>query len=281
MATDVPAPFIANVEPVYYFAIGSMMNPTSLKLRGLEPITSCPAECLDFKLIFVSRMGPVAMAEAAPEAGASFHGVLHLMNANDMASLDALEMTYDRTPATCRRYDGTTVLASVYTKLIDAKGPVLGTKPQQRYIELMITGCKHFGVHDSHVALLEAIAYTPRKQPAEFAAYAIPEDTLTWTDAELVAGNGVDGAPIYMALNGKVLEWLGPPEHPFAKFQKQRAGTHIEVGFARQLYDVKYGAPERLEDFTREHAACLEDMSVGTFAAHYKVVALIPQAYRD
>ena len=36
----------------WYFAIGSMINPTSLMLRDLHPLESHPAMIHDFELIF-------------------------------------------------------------------------------------------------------------------------------------------------------------------------------------------------------------------------------------
>ena len=37
-------------DVVWYFAIGSMMNPISMSARKLAPIESKAAECLDYKL---------------------------------------------------------------------------------------------------------------------------------------------------------------------------------------------------------------------------------------
>lgn len=50
------------------------MNPVSLSNREIFPIESWPAEILDFKIYFFGLMG---MAEAVPEEGQTFHGVLH------------------------------------------------------------------------------------------------------------------------------------------------------------------------------------------------------------
>ena len=53
------------------------MNPVSLENRELFPIESKPAEILDYKLVFFGKLG---MAEAFPEEGQSFHGVVHTLN---------------------------------------------------------------------------------------------------------------------------------------------------------------------------------------------------------
>ena len=53
-----------------------MTNPVSLETRNLNPYISVPGEALDYKLYFYGSMG---MAEAVPEEGKSFHGVLHML----------------------------------------------------------------------------------------------------------------------------------------------------------------------------------------------------------
>jgi hypothetical protein len=53
-----------------------MTNNISLESRNLFPLVSIPGEALDYKLYFYGSQG---MAEALPEQGSSFHGVLHKM----------------------------------------------------------------------------------------------------------------------------------------------------------------------------------------------------------
>lgn len=113
-----PAPIDTQPPPghVWYFAIGSMINPTSLRLRDLHPSTSLPATILDFRLQFVWRQGlPNAFADAQREPGCSFDGVLHLMTEGEMRALDGIEVSYDRTPAVCTTYTGQRVECVVYS----------------------------------------------------------------------------------------------------------------------------------------------------------------------
>jgi hypothetical protein len=37
-------------------------------------------------------------------------------------------------------------------------------------------------------------------------------------------------------------------------------GKHCEVVISKTLYDPKYGTPEKIEDFSPEHRAVIEDM---------------------
>ena len=78
---------------VWYFAIGSMTNPVSLETRNLEPFVSIPGEALDYKLYFYGNQG---MAEAIPEVGKSFHGVLHKMSPENMVILDKMEADFQK-----------------------------------------------------------------------------------------------------------------------------------------------------------------------------------------
>merc|ERR1719350_1967554 len=97
-----------------------MINPISMAARGLHPLSSAPAEILDFRLHFHGSGG---MAEAIPEAGASFHGVLHRMTEGDQKFLDGIERDLTPTACKCKLYDGTVVDALVYTRPGATPGP--------------------------------------------------------------------------------------------------------------------------------------------------------------
>jgi len=53
-------------QNIWYFAIGSMINPTSLSSRNLRPIESKPAELLDYTIGF---HGPGGMAGVTENTG--------------------------------------------------------------------------------------------------------------------------------------------------------------------------------------------------------------------
>jgi hypothetical protein len=118
-----------------------MMNPISMSARKLIPIESKAAECLDYKLQF---FGPSGVATAIPEKGASFHGILHKMPADQMPILDAIEMSYKRTPATAKFYDKTTQQCTVYVMDDEKMKEIFGgvkqedKPPAERYVEIMI-----------------------------------------------------------------------------------------------------------------------------------------------
>ena len=82
---------------VEYFAIGSMMNPISLKMRGLNPRKSRPGILRDYELIFVMAHGMAAARKADSvqnDSKKSIHGVLHQVSRAEMDILSKSESTY-------------------------------------------------------------------------------------------------------------------------------------------------------------------------------------------
>lgn len=65
------------------------------------------------------------------------------------------------------------------------------------------------------------------------------------TYEELAKGDGINGNPILLALNGKVLEY--DENYPYIRNIKKGAGGHLEVVVSRLLYEPRYGAPEKIE----------------------------------
>eukprot|EP01041_Mallomonas_annulata_P014902 gene14902-31642_t len=266
---------------VWYFAIGSMMNPNSLEARKLKPIESVPGEILNYKLYFFGTHG---MAEAIEEVGSSFHGVLHKMSLSDMEALDKLEVRYIRRPANIKLYDGRLIIATVYCREDTQRGPGFDKPPTERYIGIMITGCQHYGVHQSHIDYLKATAVIPRRKPEEFCSIPVPESLPTWTLEEVAKGTGEDGNPLYFTLNGKVLEFIGEKTNfIYTVFVHRIGGGSYEIPNSHALYDPLYGTHEVLDGFTREHCAYIEDFHVQNHHQPdvFRVVALFPQRYAD
>ncbi len=268
-----------------YFAIGSMMNKVSLKGRELEPIESHPAIIQDFSLHFFGKSG---MAEAVACEGGSFHGVLHKMTASDMEKLDKIEFTYDRSTATVKLYDGTVITdATVYVHKTSMDFGDVHSPPSERYLDLLMDGCKQHGVEQSYIDWLKTHEVIPRRKPEEFVGFPLPEGLPTWTMEQVAAGDGKDGHPIYYAMNGKVREYIGPPGTFSHHVALSVAGHHAELFICKMLYEPKYGMHDKIECFTREHCAYIEDFSAtgatkGTNGEElYRVVALIEQQYVD
>lgn len=249
---------------LWYFAIASMMNPVSLHAREIVPIESKPSEIIDYKLRFVGSSG---MAEASFSSGSSFHGVAHKLTTEDMKKLDSIESAYDRKPAIIQMYSGERVNGWVYSNkegLSGLSGLPMGNEdglPSQRYIEIMVEGCKYFGIQKAYIDQLQSIKCVPRPSPADFATFQVPSEVPTWTMVDVLAGNGNGDNPIYFSLNGKVIEYIGSRDGFVGSMMVNRfAGRSVDLANARMLYDPKYGLPETLEAITREHAAYRESV---------------------
>ena len=133
--------------------------------------------------------------------------------------------------------------------------------PTERYIDIMIEGATQHGVKPEYIEVLKNLEKQPRRNPEDFLKLDVPEGLPTWTMEDVAKGDHEDGRPMYTALNGKVIEYKFPDPLPaMYPIYKARAGKHMEVMMARNLYDPKYGTPTKIEDFTAEHRASIESM---------------------
>lgn len=263
---------------VWYFAIGSMMNPTSLKARGLVPLESFPAELLDFELMFIGKQG-MAAAQAVP--GKSFHGVLHLMSEKHMCVLDEIERGYVRQPAQARLYDGTPRECTVYTKsdAYQSSGSAVDMPPTERYRDILCEGAEHFGVKPHHVEWIQSQPFQPRKRPEELVKFEVPADLPVWTRADVDRGSAANGPPYYWEINGKVLKYVGPSEGlEFDFVKKIYAGNDVAFRMATNLYDPKHGLPASPAEVSQERRDEVEDyIATGMMKGLTEVVAVLEQ----
>jgi hypothetical protein len=263
-------------EHVNYFAIGSMMNPKSMSLRGLRPVSSKPAILIDSRVVFKGA-GGMAFCESA--VGEEADGVLHEMTQEDMIKLDGIEVTYDRCQATCRLYDDSIVPCTVYMqsqKSGTAKLMVEDKLPGERYIDIIVRGMRAVGVRQEAIENMLAQPVEPRKKAEDFLKLAVPEGTPTWTMEQLTAAAEDD--KVVRCINGKVLEYDGPRDVPFFKMLKEQSGTDVTFMTACYLYEPSYGDPTCLEEMSAEHRAWVEDLVVGyskAMGAADNVVGLI------
>lgn len=271
-----------------YFAIASMMNPLSLWNRQLIPTSSSPGLLLDYRLRFFAPMG---YAEAVHEKGAQFHGVIHTLTESQMDLLDDYEgHLYQRTEAVACLYgnsdDAETqeeVSVWVYCRKENAEG-IVDSTPQQRYLEIMIEGARHYGVSDDYIRQLQALPSEPSPTPDEFLSFGDPPDK-TFTIPEIMAQDGKEGRPLFAAINGKVLDILNPTMERTGMLRKMRDKTEspaAEDWFPKIVYDPLCGTPAHRNDCTREHAAYVEHVVVKRLGQDkVNVAGKIEQAYRD
>ncbi|CAF3763439.1 unnamed protein product [Rotaria sp. Silwood1] len=250
---------------VWYFAIGSMINPISLYLRDIIPLISYPAKCPDHKILFRAPNG-MADIEACPEA--EFHGVVHLLSGEQMCHLDAMEAIYHRIVVNSINYQEQNHLVYVYEMNIENQPTSF---PSERYLDIIIKGCEYYKVQSAYINRLKyEQAVIPRKQPHAFQSFTdIPED-IFYSVEELIRHDGNDPAlPLWLCINGKILEYSGlpPDNHPEYELQKRtyaflktrlggREATHV---MARVMYEPLYVISSNKNDLCVQHQAAIED----------------------
>eukprot|EP00746_Dinoflagellata_sp_MGD_P135191 gnl/MRDRNA2_/MRDRNA2_69144_c0_seq1.p1 gnl/MRDRNA2_/MRDRNA2_69144_c0~~gnl/MRDRNA2_/MRDRNA2_69144_c0_seq1.p1 ORF type:complete len:303 (+),score=58.55 gnl/MRDRNA2_/MRDRNA2_69144_c0_seq1:143-1051(+) len=246
---------------VWYFAIGSMTNPQSLAARELSPKRSMPARLLHHRLVWSGFEG-MASAEKAPEE--TFHGVLHLMSNGDMKKLDAIEMGYDRVLCQAELYDGKVQECTVYS-VNSTRFPRLAkrsTPPQQRYIDIIVEGCRYHGVDQGYIDWLLSQPCRERTKPKDYLSFEVPPDVRRMTLEDVRRGDGVEDHPLYRIANGKVLEYRGNRTGPAYERNMKKAGSTTDLLFdsAKMMYDPLFGLPASQEQMTAQHSQYREDM---------------------
>lgn len=252
-------------DGVWYFAIGSMINPISMSGRGLHPLSSVAAEILNYKIHFYGASG---MAEAIPEQGASFHGVLHKMTAEDQQFLDGIERDLTPTKCTCKLYndDKKLIDAVVYTRPNAIRGEDIDRPPSQRYLDIIIEGCQHFGVKEEYIQWLQVHEAQPRKRLGDLSTLQLPYNLPKMTMDDVVAADGHESRNLFVTLNGKVLNMIFPEKNSFRQLMmtQKAAGVHAwEVHSNLLLYDPMFGSLKSPDDITKECAARIEDRIPG------------------
>jgi gamma-glutamylcyclotransferase (GGCT)/AIG2-like uncharacterized protein YtfP len=274
---------LKSTDDVLYFAIGSMMNPTSLALREVKPSRSWPGILHDYELVFVGTGG---MGSIDYKKGASMHGVLHHVTAKEMAVLDKIEMSYKRLPVNIEMYDGQLLRGTVY-QMDPAKITItVNNPPSERYIDIITQGCKHYGVKQSFIDYLKSIKVIPRAEPKDFKKYPEPEDpSKTMTMAEVTRCDGCDGRDLCYVINGKVIKFVGDvseqannkaAQQAYAWGKDRFAGRECTFLMARMLYEPKYPLPTCYKDMSAEHKASVEHMWANNPSGFWKAVAYCP-----
>ena len=165
------------MDTVEYFAIGSMMNPVSLKIREIYPIKSRPGLLEGYELIFVMANGYAAARKCNTNdqitVTKEIHGVLHTITKESMEKLDKIESTYVKAEeAQIKLYEEEKLYNKVNNLLTEAntnfsynENCVIGkvyilnkdivslnpkkfdiNPPSERYIDIIKEGARYFGI---------------------------------------------------------------------------------------------------------------------------------------
>ena len=190
------------------------------------------------------------------------------MSDEDMKALDKMERGYIRKEIDCYLYDGTHIVGTGYqfdrSKLsVNAARP-----PSERYVDVMVEGMTHFGCDPSAIdEIRNTPNQTPRRQPHEYEVIQIPEEcrnkNFTWKEVE--NSTGIDGNPLRVVFNGKVMEFCEPVEVEKEKIEDryrrelQNAGKDVTHIGSKMMYDPMFPQVTSIEEMSPEHIAYNED----------------------
>ena len=256
---------------IWYFAIGSMINPISIYLRDLTPLVSYPARCPRYRLVFRE---PNGMADIDSCQETEFDGVVHLLPHEQMMRLDQVEHMYCRRLVTIVDYDERSHLVYVYKMNAHGERERSERLPTERYLDIIVKGCEHFGVRSLHIDRLKHHqAVVPRKSPTDLETiHGVPDDVY-YTPDELAKRNGNDPLfPLWISVNGKILEHTGLPPVECPDYDNHKrlhdfirsyfAGREVTRAISRTWYEPMHQLPLKDDDLCHEHRTYAEDMCV-------------------
>ena len=275
----------------FYFAIGSMCNPVSLLLRGIQPVSGCSAAAVlrGYRLAFHGEAGmadiqPAPSCDSADiEASAAsgspyvdhFHGVLHLISEAHLAVLDRIEAGYRRIVVRVQLYDGSTQAAFVY-QMYDTPQLQRHGLPSERYVDIISRGCQHYNVCSQYVRWLQSLPCVPRPQPSQLLALSLPVQPRLFSLSELALCDGEDGRELCIAVNGKVLQYVGEPDEPlpssccqstspasfsaYAHMKAEYAGRDVTYLLSLMCYEPLFPVASCAAELSQHHRARIEDM---------------------
>lgn len=195
-----------------------------------------------------------------------FHGVVHTVTTEEMEILDGVEgHLYRRKLAQATLYNnGGSIPVTVYCRKEEAFPSGTTTLPQERYLDVMIEGSRHFGVADSYIQKLQSLPKEPRPDPSDFLSFGEPPKDKSMTLEEIQPFDGTDGRPIYVTVNGKVLEILemNPSKVGLIMSMRKKGNVSLETWIPKIVYDPKYGHPSSIKVCPQEYSACMEHMFV-------------------
>jgi len=278
------------MEFVEYLAVGSMMNKTSITMRGIFPMESRAARLPGYKLLFGMANG---FAAAEKVDGEEMHGVLHRITSKELAVLDKIEVMYIRELVEVVPYVGdeeyTPVQAYVYifdpAKVVQNPDRFTDNPPAERYMDILKEGAKYFGLKKEFIEKkLENVQIIPRKSLQELRVFKVPNEELPeWTLKEMKDKDKEDIDVVYVGLQKKILRLnlKDLPNNSHTQILKRDRGTLWAYEIASKfMYDPKFGVPQTVEDMTDDHHRYVEDLILDSFISgelnnRWRIVALL------
>lgn len=200
-----------------YFGFGSNMNITSLRAKGIEPLSSRRAVLHGWRLRFnvqhfFRHEGGVGNIEHTDAPEDRVLGVLHDCPDEALAPLDAMEAYghgYDRISVDVEA-EGDTGQVSAFTYVGMPEFINDGCRPSRRYLNIVIDGARQSGLDTDYV---QNLVGHPVHQPDEYPTFTPPPGNYPLFDAASLARH-----PLYTALYGAVFDMSeARPLHEYLK----------------------------------------------------------------
>ncbi|KAI8476222.1 MAG: hypothetical protein J3K34DRAFT_401606 [Monoraphidium minutum] len=276
-------------DDIWYLGYGSMVNPESLRRRGVLPRRSVPVTLQDYDLEFSMN----GMANIAARQGAVMHGIAHLVTPEMFEALAKIESVYDYCIVECRPYAPAAAPIAARAFIVPPADIArhkqqlpLGAAsdlelPSQRYVRIIVEGLTHYGADPAWIARLRAQPFHPARQRADWLTVprapgasagggckggggSSPEGGLkSFTLADLREFEGQ--LPAVYSIGRKVVRASLGDDNPFAPiYRDMLSGRQSAYFMVKNLYDPALPPVEVHGDLTAEHIAWAEDQAVET-----------------
>jgi cation transport regulator ChaC len=190
----------------WYFGYGSNMDLTSLRAKGVEPLSSERAALPGWRLRFnvhhfFRHEGGVANVEPTGDPSDIVRGVLHRCRDEHLALLDAAEAYghgYDRleVPVATETDEHRAITYVGIPSFLDPE-----CRPVQRYLNILVKGATAAGLDPAYI---DALRRAPVHQRHPVPPFVPPRGSYpTYTAATLVQ------QPLFTALAGAVFDMAG------------------------------------------------------------------------
>lgn len=199
----------------HYFGYGSNLSMTSLRAKGVEPLTSRRAVLHGWRLRFnvqhfFRHEGGVANVEQTQNPDDRVHGVLYECPDEALAPLDATEAYgygYDRLTVEVAS-DGELIPAYSYVGMPEFIND--SCRPCRRYLDIVVDGARAAGIDADYV---NDLMMQQVHEQEEYPAYEPPPGDYPVFDSASLTRH-----PLYTALHGAVFDMSeARPLHEFLK----------------------------------------------------------------
>lgn len=225
----------------YYFGYGSNMSITSLKAKGVEPLSAEPAILKDWKLAF--NIPDFFLIEGGtgnivPCDASEVHGILYSCREEHLSVLDGLEavgVNYRRVKVVVETYGKRAVSAFTYIGIDERLRD--GYQPSRRYLNILRCGAEQMGIDPRYRKTLDRFEVKTNPVYAPFHFPARPADVFSKEDL-IVHKN-------YVALAGAVFD-MSEARAEHAYLREFLAGKDMTLFFLRRM-DSSQGS-ETMDD---------------------------------